>query len=51
MEGLQKIADTCDVSAVGVLGAKKFFEAKAEDVCVNSIILFILPTMEQSCSQ
>ena len=32
IEGLKKIAATCDVTKEGVGGAKSFFEAKANEV-------------------
>lgn len=32
IEGLKKIAATCDVATEGVHGAKSFFEAKANEV-------------------
>ena len=32
IEGLKKIANTCDVTTEGVSGAKSFFEAKANEV-------------------
>ena len=32
IDGLKKIAATCDVSAEGVGGAKSFFEAKVNEV-------------------
>lgn len=32
IEGLKKIAATCDVTTEGVGGAKTFFEAKANEV-------------------
>ena len=31
VEGLKKIANTCDVSTEGVSGAKSFFEAKVQE--------------------
>ena len=34
IEGLKKIAATCDVSEEGVKGAKDFFEAKVKEVCI-----------------
>lgn len=33
IDGLKKIAATCDVTTEGVGGAKTFFEAKANEVC------------------
>ena len=35
LEGLKKIAATCDVTTEGVGGAKTFFEAKAREVSCN----------------
>ena len=32
IDGLKKIAATCDVATEGVGGAKSFFEAKAKEV-------------------
>ena len=43
IEGLKKIAATCDVTTEGVGGAKTFFEAKAKEVkkiirsCTNTV--------------
>lgn len=31
IEGLKKIANTCDVTTEGVSGAKSFFEAKVQE--------------------
>ena len=36
VEGLQKIAATCDVTKEGVGGAKSFFEAKAKELATQS---------------
>jgi hypothetical protein len=36
IDGLKKIAATCDVTTEGVGGAKTFFEAKAKEVGQSS---------------
>ena len=35
IEGLKKIAATCNVAEEGVKGAKDFFEAKVKEVCTT----------------
>lgn len=35
IEGLKKIAATCNVAEEGVRGAKDFFEAKVKEVCTT----------------
>ena len=39
IEGLKKIAATCDVTTEGVGGAKTFFEAKANEVCEVVVLM------------
>ena len=54
IEGLKKIAATCDVTTEGVGGAKTFFEAKAKEVSIfiarlatNEIFYFLLLRWQQ----
>ncbi len=37
IDGLKKIAATCDVTTEGVGGAKTFFEAKAKEVLLRTM--------------
>ncbi len=39
IDGLKKIAATCDVATEGVGGAKSFFEAKANEVSFHNYIV------------
>ena len=50
VEGLKKIANTCDVSVEGVGGAKSFFEAKANEVKGLSVFVLQCLHREPSCS-
>ena len=42
IDGLKKIAATCDVSTEGVMGAKDYFEARAKEVIVVYQVINIL---------